>query len=115
MSLQIGKVFSQNKNSFPEDDWISNWRKWNPRISHSNKKVYQNYKKESLDLSPKNSEVFSATSMSGSSKKETKMLKTISNPRKILKVIQIIHWEALQTTLILVYMIPGFNQIIWKY
>ena len=72
MSLQIGKVFSQNKNSFPEDDWISNWRKWNPRISHSNKKVYQNYKKESLDLSPKNSEIFSATSMSGSSKKETK-------------------------------------------
>ena len=72
MSLQIGKVFSQNKNSFPEDDWISNWRKWNPRISHSNKKVYQNYKKESLDLSPKNSEVFSATSMSGSSEKETK-------------------------------------------
>ena len=53
MSLQIGKVFSQNKNSFPEDDWISNWWKWNPRISHSNKKVYQNYKKENLDLSPK--------------------------------------------------------------
>ena len=72
MSLQIGKVFSQNKNSFPEDDWISNWRKWDPRISHSNKKVYQNYKKENLDLSPKNSEVLAATSMSGSSKKERK-------------------------------------------
>ena len=41
MSLQIGKVFSKNKNNFPEDYWTSKWRKWNPRILHSNKKVYQ--------------------------------------------------------------------------
>ena len=36
------------------------------------KKSIKNYKKEMLDLSPKNSEVLSATSKSGSSKKETK-------------------------------------------
>ena len=35
-------------------------------MHYSNKKVYQNYKKENLDLSPKNSEVLSATSKSGS-------------------------------------------------
>ena len=36
------------------------------------KKSIKNYKKENLDLSPKNSEVLLATSKSGSSKKETK-------------------------------------------
>ena len=48
MSLQIGKVFSQNKNTFPEDDWTSKWRKWNPRILLSNKKVYQKLQEEEI-------------------------------------------------------------------
>ena len=29
MSLQRGKVFTQNKNRFPKDDWTFNRRKWN--------------------------------------------------------------------------------------
>ena len=29
MSPQSGKVFTQNKNRFPEDDWTFNWQKWN--------------------------------------------------------------------------------------
>ena len=36
------------------------------------KKSIKNYKKENLDLSPKNSEVLSGTAKSGSSKKDTK-------------------------------------------
>ena len=59
------------------------------------KKSIKNYKKENLDLSHKNSEVLSATSKSGSSQKETKNAETILNLRQILKVIRIIHPQAL--------------------
>ena len=48
-------------------------------------------------------------------KRRPKILKTILNLRQILKVIQIVHQQALQTPLILVYQIPNFRQIISKH
>ena len=48
-------------------------------------------------------------------KKKPKMLKTILNPREILKVTQIIHRQALQTLFILICKNLNFHQIISKH
>ena len=82
MSLQSGKVFKQKKSvsqkmielSIDENEIKTITLKVTEqefRIIQIKKSI-KNYKKEMLDLSPKNSEVLSATSKSGSSKKETK-------------------------------------------
>ena len=79
------------------------------------KKSIKNYKKENLDLSPKNSEVLSATSKSGSSKKETKNAENDIKSEAYIKVTQIIHQQAFQTPLILICKNPNFHQIISKH
>ena len=79
------------------------------------KKSIKNYKKENLDLSPKNSEVLSATSKSGSSKKETKNAENDIKSEADIKVTQIIHQQAFQTPLILICKNPNFHQIISKH
>ena len=101
MSLQSGKVFKQKKSvsqkmielSIDENEIKTITLKVTEqefRIIQIKKSI-KHYKKENLDLSPKNSDVLSATSKSVSSKKKKpKILKTILNPRQILKVTQII-------------------------
>ena len=82
MSLQSGKVFKQKKSvsqkmielSIDENEIKTITLKVTEqefRIIQIKKSI-ENYKKKNLDLSPKNNEVLSATSKSGSSKKETK-------------------------------------------
>ena len=72
------------------------------------KKSIKNYKKENLDLSPKNSDVLSATSKSGSSKKAENDIKSEAD----ITVTQIIHQQALQTPPILICKKSNFHQII---
>ena len=79
------------------------------------KKSIKNYKKENSDLSPKSSEVLSATSKSGSSKKETKNAENDIKSEAYIKVTQIIHQQAFQTPLILICKNPNFHQIISKH
>ena len=80
------------------------------------KKSIKNYKKENLDFSPKNSEVLSYRLPQSLDliKKKPKMLKTILNPRQILKVTQFIHLQALQMSLILICKNLNFHQIVSK-
>ena len=76
------------------------------------KKSIKNYKKENLDLSPKNGDVLSATSKSGSSKKETKNAENDIKSEADITVTQIIHQQALQTPPILICKKSNFHQII---
>ena len=79
------------------------------------KKFIKNYKKENLDLLLKIVKSYLLPQSLDLVKKKPKMLKTILNPRQILKVTQIIHRQALQTLLILVCKNPNFHQIISKH
>ena len=55
------------------------------------KKYIKNYKKKKLDLCPKIVKSYLLPECLDLVKKRRKILETVSNPRKIIKVIQIIH------------------------
>ena len=79
------------------------------------KKSSKNYKKENLDLSPKNSEILSATSKSGFSKKETRNAENDIKCETDIKSNSNYSSTSASNTRFLIYKSPNSHHIISKH